>query len=123
MKRKNVLKKTMALLLALQMVISLAACGNSGGGSDTGKAADTQDAADDTQNTDAADTAGDTADTAETGGSEAGYAMDKNLSGKITIWTWGDYEIKGSSKFNEYYPNIEMEYVQFDSAEYLEKVR
>ena len=124
MKKRNIMKKAFAILLALQMVVSLAACGNGGNGSDAGNKADTQDTANDTQSTDTADAADttDTADTADAGDSDAGYAMDRNLSGKITIWTWGDYEIKGSSKFNDYYPNIEMEYVQFDSSEYFEKV-
>lgn len=53
---------------------------------------------------------------------EYAYGEDPNLSGEITIWNWGDYEERGTSKFNEYFPNIKVNYVQSDSAEVLQKV-
>lgn len=53
---------------------------------------------------------------------EYGYGEDPSLSGEITIWNWGDYEERGTSKFNEYFPNIKVNYVQSDSAEVLQKV-
>ena len=53
---------------------------------------------------------------------EYGYGEDPSLSGEIYIWNWGDYEEKGSSHFNDYYPNIKVNYVQSDSAEVLQKV-
>lgn len=52
---------------------------------------------------------------------EYGYAEDPNLSGEITVWNWGDYEEKGTSKFNEYFPNIKVNYVKSESAEVLQK--
>ena len=53
---------------------------------------------------------------------EYGYGEDPSLSGEITIWNWGDYEERGTSKFNDYFPNIKVNYVQSDSAEVLQKV-
>lgn len=53
---------------------------------------------------------------------EYGYGEDPSLSGEITIWNWGDYEEKGTSRFNEYYPNIKVNYVKCESAEVLQKV-
>lgn len=53
---------------------------------------------------------------------EYGYGEDPSLSGEITVWNWGDYEERGTSKFNEYFPNIKVNYVQSDAAEVLQKV-
>lgn len=112
MKHGSMMKKAVATLLALQMTVALAACG----GGDSGKE---QEPAGETA---AQDTTQDTSSSEGTEASDTEFGMDPELSGKLTIWNWGDYEIKGTSKFNEYYPNIELEFVQFDSAEYMEKV-
>lgn len=115
--KRNIMKKAVAAAMALQMAVGLAACGDSGTTAeepkDTAKAEDTKEPAAEPEKGDAASDAEST---------DAGYGMDKNLSGTITIWTWGDYEIKGTSKFNDHYPNIELNFVQFDSTEYKEKV-
>lgn len=46
-----------------------------------------------------------------------------DLSGEISIWVWGDYEEKGAMDFNEYYPNIKVNYVFVPQDEYPSKVQ
>lgn len=101
-------KKVLAVVLSAGMLLSLAGCG----GKDTAESDTTA-----TQPESSEEAAKETETETDTE-----YGMNKDASGKITIWTWGDYEIKGSSDFNQYYPNINVEFVQFDSASYLEKV-
>ena len=48
--------------------------------------------------------------------------VNTELSGEITQWVWGDYEIRGASEFNNYYPNIKVNYVSVPSDEYEQKV-
>ncbi len=48
--------------------------------------------------------------------------VNTELSGEITQWVWGDYEIKGAADFNKYYPNIKVNYVSVPSDEYEQKV-
>ncbi len=45
------------------------------------------------------------------------------LSGEISIWVWGDYEEKGAKDFNEYYPNIKVNYVFIAQDEYPTKLQ
>ncbi|MDO4548737.1 MAG: ABC transporter substrate-binding protein, partial [Clostridia bacterium] len=44
-------------------------------------------------------------------------------SGEITIWVWGDYEQKGAMDFNDYYPNIQVNYVYIPQDEYTTKLQ
>ena len=57
----------------------------------------------------------------------AGFAEeivpDTSLSGEITHWVWGDYEQKGASDFNKYYPNIKVNYVFIPQDEYTTKLQ
>lgn len=46
-----------------------------------------------------------------------------DLSGEISIWVWGDYEEKGAMDFNQYYPNIKVNYVFIAQDEYPTKVQ
>lgn len=48
--------------------------------------------------------------------------INTELSGEITQWVWGDYEIKGAADFNKYYPNIKVNYVSIPSDEYEQKI-
>ena len=48
--------------------------------------------------------------------------VNTELSGEITEWVWGDYEIRGASEFNKYYPNIKVNYVSVPSDEYEQKI-
>lgn len=48
---------------------------------------------------------------------------DTTLSGEITHWVWGDYEQKGASDFNKYYPNIKVNYVFVPQDEYTTKLQ
>lgn len=48
---------------------------------------------------------------------------DTSLSGEITHWVWGDYEQKGASDFNKYYPNIKVNYVFIPQDEYTTKLQ
>lgn len=48
--------------------------------------------------------------------------VNTELSGEITQWVWGDYEIRGASEFNKYYPNIKVNYVSVPSDEYEQKI-
>lgn len=48
--------------------------------------------------------------------------VNTELSGEITQWVWGDYEIRGAADFNKYYPNIKVNYVSVPSDEYEQKV-
>lgn len=48
--------------------------------------------------------------------------IDASLTGEITQWVWGDYEIRGAARFNEYYPNIKVNYVTVPNDEYEKKV-
>lgn len=50
-------------------------------------------------------------------------APDTSLSGEITHWVWGDYEQKGASDFNKYYPNIKVNYVFIPQDEYTTKLQ
>ncbi|MDO4523432.1 MAG: ABC transporter substrate-binding protein [Eubacteriales bacterium] len=52
---------------------------------------------------------------------EYGYGEDPSLSGEINVWNWGDYEERGASKFNEYFPNIKVNFVKSESQEVLQK--
>ena len=47
--------------------------------------------------------------------------FDASLKGEITHWVWGDYEEKGASEFNNYYPDIKVNYVVFPSEDYITK--
>jgi multiple sugar transport system substrate-binding protein len=47
----------------------------------------------------------------------------KNQKGEITEWVWGDYEQKGASEFNNYYPNIKVNYVVIPSSNYTQKLQ
>lgn len=44
------------------------------------------------------------------------------LKGEVTIWVWGDYEIKGSTDFPEYFPEIKLNFVQIAYNDYQPKV-
>lgn len=48
--------------------------------------------------------------------------VNTELSGEITQWVWGDYEIRGAADFNKYYPNIKVNYVSIPSDEYEQKI-
>lgn len=109
----KVVRKVLAIVLSTGMLIGLSGCGDKVGG-EKQVAAEPSAAESSVADTGAAD--GDSAN------ASAEYGMNPEASGKITIWTWGDYEIKGTSDFNKYYPGIEVEYVQFDSTAYVEKV-
>lgn len=60
------------------------------------------------------------------GNTEAGDVdpslVNTELSGEITQWVWGDYEIRGAADFNKYYPNIKVNYVSIPSDEYEQKI-
>lgn len=53
----------------------------------------------------------------------AAIVPDTSLSGEITHWVWGDYEVKGASDFNKYYPNIKVNYVFIPQDEYTTKLQ
>lgn len=55
-------------------------------------------------------------------GITSGPVGDENLSGEITIWNWGNYEPQGTQHFNDYYPNIKVNYVQYETADVYNKV-
>ena len=78
MKRELGLKKLTAMFLTVAMVLSLAACGNTGsdGGNSTSRA-------DSAGNSSSADSSG-SASTDNSGGSDGGY---KQYDGKIVLWT------------------------------------
>ena len=48
---------------------------------------------------------------------------DTDVSGEISIWVWGDYEEKGAMDFNDYYPNLKVNYVHIPQDEYPEKLQ
>lgn len=53
----------------------------------------------------------------------AAIVPDTSLSGEISHWVWGDYEVKGASEFNKYYPNIKVNYVFIPQDEYTTKLQ
>ncbi len=70
----------------------------------------------------AASTASAAAPASSAAGNDGSKVIDASLKGEITEWVWGDYEIRGASKFNEYYPNIKVNYVTVPNDEYEKKV-
>ncbi len=98
------MKKVLALVLAGLMTLSLAACGN-----DTPAPAAKDDSASAVTDAGASDEAAPAEET-------------KDLSGHLTIWSWtNDLAVK-SFEFMKKYPNVEVEHVKFETADYTTKV-
>ena len=49
----------------------------------------------------------------------AGDAEANGLSGTITHWVWGDFEERGAYRFNDYYPDIHINFVVTPSGEFI----
>ncbi|MDL2323657.1 extracellular solute-binding protein [Ruminococcaceae bacterium OttesenSCG-928-A16] len=96
-------KKVLALMLACLLVFgALVGCADNGGAS---SAAGTPPAG-----------------SVAAGGDVDDSLVNTELSGEITQWVWGDYEIRGAVDFNKYYPNIKVNYVSVPSDEYEQKI-
>jgi len=91
------MKKLMVMLVVMSALV-LGACGGNGGGTPAGGTAGGGDAA-----------AG--------GGTAAGNGASDGLSGTIVHWVWGDYEELGAYRFNNYYPDIHIDYQIVPSGE------
>lgn len=112
MKRELGLKKLTAMFLTVAMVLSLAACGNTGsdGGNSTSRA-------DSAGNSSSADSSG-SASTDNSGGSDGGY---KQYDGKIVLWTLAKDLQQFADRYREETGN-EVEVVVFDSADFKTKI-
>jgi multiple sugar transport system substrate-binding protein len=52
----------------------------------------------------------------------AGVGCFAFAKGEVTIWVWGDYEIKGTADFSKYFPDIKLNFVQIAYNDYQPKV-
>lgn len=53
----------------------------------------------------------------------AADAVNPDLKGEITIWSWGNYEKNGAADFSKFYPNIKVNFVMVPSSDYLKKIQ
>ncbi len=95
----NIKRKLTFALAATMLLTSLTACGSNGGSASSSSAAP-----------------------ASSGEAASNGTETSQLKGEITQWVWGDYEIKGAAEFNNYYPDIKVNYVSVPSDEYEQKV-
>lgn len=116
----NRTKKLISIACSAVLAVSiLSGCSNNGSSETTDKNETTAAKAD------AESTTSKGAENDETKDAEvtAGENANTDLSGEITQWVWGDYEIKGAMDFNQYYPNIKVNYVTIASDEYEQKLQ
>ena len=53
----------------------------------------------------------------------AEQAVNTDLQGEITVWSWGNYEKDGAADFNKFYPNINVTFVMVPGSDYLKKLQ
>jgi len=113
------MKKTMLVTLMFIVVVALAftACNN---GNANVEADDPPPAADVAANDGQDDTANDDGQDDTTGEQPViETPASGELSGTVVHWVWGDFEEVGAYRFNQYYPDIHIEYVIVPSGEIL----
>lgn len=110
---KSTYPKLAVLLSAILLCASLSGCAGSKPEDIQASTPDASSVVSATENKEAGDSA-----QASAGNS----VIDAEISGEITQWVWGDYEIRGAARLNEYYPNIKVNYVSVPNDEYEKKV-